>query len=332
MSTLFVIVLAMIRSSASMDLTILSGSSHPTLTRDICARLGVPVASSNVTRFSNDNIKVRIDESVRGKDVFVLQTACPPVQDHLFELLLFIDALRGASAGRITAVIPYFFYARSDKKDEPRISITARLVADLLQTAGADRVLTLDLHSPQIHGFFKIPVDHITAVPLLVSALARDEELLSAPVVVAPDVGESKDAGRFARRLNAPLAVVDKRRTGDDEKARPVNMVGEVAGRHAVMVDDEMATGGTIFEAARFCTARGALSVRAAVVHPVLSGDCATRFRSSDLARLTVTDTLPLPEHKQDPRIEVVSVAGLLADAISRIHLGKSVAEMMSTR
>jgi ribose-phosphate pyrophosphokinase len=321
----------MIRSNV-MDLTILSGSSHPALAQAIGKRLGVTLASATVTRFSNENIKVRIDESVRGKDVFVVQTACPPVHDHLFELLQTIDALRGASAGRITAVIPYFFYARSDKKDEPRISITARLVAELLETAGAHRVLTLDLHSPQIHGFFKIPVDHLTAVPLLVHALESDGELMSCPVVVAPDVGESKDAGRFARSLCAPLAVVDKRRTGDDEKARPVHMVGDVKDRHAVLVDDEIATGGTIFESARFCLERGAKSVRAAVVHAVLCGEGPSRLRSSALERLIVTDTIPLPESKRDPRIQVVTVAELLADAIQRIHLGKSVAEMMSTR
>lgn len=321
----------MVRSNV-MDLTILSGSSHPALAQAIGKRLGVTLASATVTRFSNENIKVRIDESVRGKDVFVVQTACPPVHDHLFELLQTIDALRGASAGRITAVIPYFFYARSDKKDEPRISITARLVAELLETAGAHRVLTLDLHSPQIHGFFKIPVDHLTAVPLLVHALESDGELMSCPVVVAPDVGESKDAGRFARSLCAPLAVVDKRRTGDDEKARPVHMVGDVKDRHAVLVDDEIATGGTIFESARFCLERGAKSVRAAVVHAVLCGEGPSRLRSSALERLIVTDTIPLPESKRDPRIQVVTVAELLADAIQRIHLGKSVAEMMSTR
>jgi ribose-phosphate pyrophosphokinase len=315
-----------------MDLKILSGSSHPALAQRVAERLGVALGSATITRFSNENIKVRIDESVRGRDVFVIQTSCPPVHDHLMELLQFIDALRGASAGRITAVIPYFFYARSDKKDEPRISITARLVAELLQTAGADRVLTLDLHAPQIHGFFRIPVDHITAVPLLVKALEADAELMSAPVVVAPDVGESKDAGRFARSLKAPLAIVDKRRSGDDERARPVQMVGEVADRHAVMVDDEMATGGTIFESARYAMEHGARSVRAAVVHGVLSGECPTRLKSSALAKLIITDTIPLPESKRDPRIEVVSVADLLADAIQRIHEGKSVAEMMSTR
>ncbi|MEI8256253.1 MAG: ribose-phosphate pyrophosphokinase [Deltaproteobacteria bacterium] len=315
-----------------MDLTLLSGSSHPSLTLAIAEHLGLPVARSSVKKFSNENMKVRIEESVRGNDVFVVQTSCPPVSDNLLELLIYIDALRGASAGRITAVLPYFPYARSDKKDEPRISITARLVAELIQAAGADRVLTLDLHSPQIHGFFRIPMDHLTAVPLLCGALARDKDLMSAPVVIAADVGEAKDAGRYARRLAAPLAIVDKRRFGDDESARAANLVGDVSGRHAVIVDDEMATGGTVFEAAKFVMSRGAASVRAAVVHPVLSGDAVERFRASGLANLTVTDTLPLPEAKRDPRIETVSVAPLLAEAIRRIHDGDSVAEMMSTR
>lgn len=311
---------------------ILAGSSHPVLAQAICASLGIPLAGSTVTKFSNENIKVRIDESVRGCDVFVVQTSCPPVSDNLLELLIFIDALRGASAGRITAVLPYFPYARSDKKDEPRISITARLVAELLQTAGADRVLTLDMHSPQIQGFFKIPIDHLTAVPLLCDTLLRDQELMTAPVVIAADVGEAKDAGRFARRLGAPLAIVDKRRTGDDERARAAHLVGEVRGRHAVIVDDEIATGGTLFEAARFVMAQGALSVRGAVIHGVLSGQAIDGLRRSPLRKLLITDTIPLPEHKRDPRIEGVSVAPLLADAIRRIHEGASVAAMMSTR
>ncbi len=315
-----------------MDITILSGSSHPTLAQSVAQLVGTPLGAVTITKFTNENIKVRIEESVRGKDVFVLQTACSPVHYHLVELLIFIDALRGASADRITVVLPYFFYARSDKKDEPRLSITARLVADLLQAAGADRVLTLDLHSPQIHGFFKIPMDHLTAVPLLVDALKRDQEFMSAPVVVAPDVGESKDAGRFARNLGARLAIVDKRRTGDDEKAKAVHMVGDVMGSHAVLVDDEIATGGTIFEAAAFVADRGASSVRAAVVHGVLSGEATNRLKRSALKKLLLTDTLPLPVEKQDSRIEVISVAGLLADAILRIHEGKSVSAMMSTR
>ncbi len=315
-----------------MDLTVLSGSSHPVLAQAICTQLEIPLASTTITRFSNENLKVRIDESVRGHDVFVVQTSCPPVSDNLVELLMFLDALRGASAGRITAVLPYFPYARSDKKDEPRISITARLVAELIQTAGADRVLTLDMHSPQIHGFFKIPVDHLTAVPLLCESLAQDEELMSLPVVVAADVGEAKDAGRYARRLRAPLAIVDKRRSGDDEKARLAHLVGDVRGRHAVIVDDEMATGGTVFEAATFLAAQGAASVRAAVVHPVMSGPASDRLRSSNLARLLVCDTLPVPAAKHDPRITTVSVAPLLAEAIRRIHGGDSVAAMMSMR
>jgi ribose-phosphate pyrophosphokinase len=315
-----------------MDLTILAGSSHPSLAHSIAGALGVPLAQASVMKFSNENIKVRIEQSVRGNDVFVVQTSCPPVSDNLLELLIFIDALRGASAGRITAVLPYFPYVRSDKKDEPRISITARLVADLLQAAGADRVLSLDLHSAQIHGFFRIPMDHLTAIPLLVDALKRDAELMSAPVVIAPDVGEAKDAGRFARQLDAPLAIVDKRRTGDDERAHAQYLVGDVRGRHAVIVDDEIATGGTVFEAAGFVKTEGAASVRAAIVHPVLSGHAVERLRSSTLAKLLVTDTIPLPPEKQDPRIEVVSVAPLLAEAIRRIHEGRSVAAMMSTR
>lgn len=315
-----------------MQLSLLAGSSHPALARSVAQLLGVELCPVTITRFSNENLKVRIDHSVRGHDVFVLQTSCPPVSDNLLELLIAIDALRGASAGRITAVLPYFPYTRSDKKDEARISITARLVADLLQTAGADRVLTLDLHSPQVHGYFKIPVDHLTAVPLLVEALKSDAELMSAPVVIAPDVGESKDAGRFARALAAPLAIVDKRRTGDDEKARPAHLVGEVEGRHAVMVDDEIATGGTIFEASRFVLEQGARSARAAAIHGVLSSNAIERLRASHLARLTLTDTIPLPEAKRDPRISVVSVAPLLAEAIKRIHAGSSVSEMMSTR
>jgi ribose-phosphate pyrophosphokinase len=315
-----------------MDLILLSGSSHPDLASSIATHLGAPVARSTVKKFSNENIKVRIEESVRGSDVFIVQTSCPPVSDNLLELLIYIDALRGASAGRITAVLPYFPYARSDKKDEPRISITARLVADLLQSAGADRVLTLDLHSAQIHGFFKIPMDHLSAVPLLCETLLADKDLMSAPVVIAPDVGEAKDAGRFARRLRAPLAIIDKRRGGDDESAKAVNLVGDVRGRHAVIVDDEIATGGTLVEAAKFVQSQGSTTVRAAIVHGVLSGNAIAKIRSSTLDRLTITDTIPLPPEKRDPRIHVVSVAPLLAEAILRIHEGRSVAEMMSVR
>src|SRR5260370_22777969 len=222
-------------------LKVFSGSSHPALAQAICKCLGIAPGRLSTTRFSNENLKVKIEENVREQDVFVVQTSCPPVSEGIVELLLLLDALRRASARRVTAVLPYYPYARSDKKDEPRISVTARLMADLLETAGANRVLTLDLHSPQIQGFFSMPADHLTAVPLLCDHLRR--ESLGDAVVVAADVGEVKDAGRFAKRLELPLAFIDKRRQGDDEKVRPVALVGDVVGKQCLLVDDEIATG-----------------------------------------------------------------------------------------
>ncbi len=306
------------------DLKVFSGSAHPALARAICEALGLSLGRSHTVRFSNENLKVKIEENVREQDVFVVQPSCPPVSEGLVELLIMLDALRGASARRVTAVLPYYPYARSDKKDEPRISITARLVADLLEAAGADRVLTIDLHAPQIQGFVRVPCDQLTAIPILCDHLRAARDLRGA-VVVAADVGEAKDAGRFAKRLDLPLAIVDKRRSGDDEKARPVHLVGDVAGRHCIIVDDEIATGGTVFEATEFLLRAGARSVEAAVVHPVLSGRAIERLLASPLERLIVTDTIPLPPEKRDPKIEVLSVAPLLAEAIARIHDGRSV-------
>ena len=245
----------------------------------------------------------------------------------LVELLIFIDALKYASAERITAVIPYFPYVRSDKKDEPRISIAARLCADLLQTAGAHRVLTLDLHAPQAQGFFRMPCDQLSAVPLLCQHLQRQD--LRDTVVVAADVGEAKDAGRFAKRLGLPLALVDKRRIDDRERAKAVTLVGEVAGRRCLIVDDEIATGGTLFEAAELLRQHGATEVRAAIVHPVLSGEAVPRLERSSVTQLLVTDSIPIPESKRSPRIEVLSVAAFLAAAIDRIHEGQSVSALL---
>lgn len=306
---------------------VFSGSAHPALARAICDHLGVPLGSSRVVRFSNENMKVCIDENVREADVFVIQPSCPPVSDGIVELLIYIDALRYASARRITAVLPYFPYIRSDKKDEPRISITARLCADLLKTAGADRVLTLDLHAPQAQGFFRIPCDQLSAVPLLCQHLQRGD--LSDTVVVAADVGEAKDAGRVAKRLKLPLAIVDKRRTGDDEQAHAVTLVGDVRGRRCLVVDDEIATGGTLFEAAQILKGHGAVDVTAAIVHPVLSGPAVQRLDQSAVGRLLVTDSIPLPPDKRSARIEVLSVAPLLASAIARIHEGRSVSALL---
>jgi ribose-phosphate pyrophosphokinase len=280
-----------------------------------------------VVRFSNDNMLIQIDENVRAKDVFLIQTSCPPVSDHLLELLIAIDALKHASAGRITAVIPYFPYARSDKKDQPRISITARLMADLLETAGADRVLTMDLHSPQVQGFFRFPVDQLRASPILCDYL-RDGRDLSNYVLVAGDVGEAKEIGGYANRLGLAIAIVDKRRYGDDEKPRAVALIGEVAGKRALIVDDEVATGGTLLEAAAFVLQRGAISVEAAAVHGVLSGQAVPRINDSPLASLLITDTIPLPPEKRSAKIEVCSVTRLFADAILAIHNGASVSRL----
>jgi ribose-phosphate pyrophosphokinase len=306
---------------------VISGSAHPQLARDICKHLGIDLCRSSVLRFSNENMLVQIEENVREADVFVIQPSCPPVSDGIVELLITIDALKHASAGRITAVLPYFPYARSDKKDRPRISITARLMADLLETAGADRFLTMDLHSPQVQGFFRIPADQLMATPIICDYL-RETRDLSNYVLVAGDVGESKDVGSYANRLNLPMAIVDKRRDGDDEKARATNLIGDVEGKTALIIDDEIATGGTMIEATRFVLDRGALGVEAACVHPVLSGKAVDRLDASPLRSLVVTDTLPMAPEKRIAKIEVLSVAKLFAEAIRAIHDGSSISRL----
>ena len=306
---------------------VIGGSAHPELAKDICAHLGTEPCHTTVVRFSNENMLVQIDENVREADVFVIQTSCPPVSDGIIELLMTIDALKHASAGRITAVLPYFPYARSDKKDRPRISITARLMADLLRTAGTDRVLTMNLHSAQVQGFFCVPSDQLLAAPILCDYLRTSRDLKN-HVLVAGDVGESKDVGHYASRLDLPIAIVDKRRYGDDEVARAVNLIGDVAGKVALIVDDEVASGGTLVEAASFVLERGAVAVEACVVHPVLSGKAIERIEASALRQLVVTDTIPLPANKRIDKIRVISVAGLFADAIRAIHDGSSVSRL----
>lgn len=308
-------------------LKLFSGSAHPALAKAVADRLGIPVGLSRTVRFSNENLKVCLDESVRDADVFVLQPSCPPVSDGLVELLIMLDALRGASAGRITAVMPYFPYVRSDKKDEPRVSIAARLMADLVTTAGADRAICLDLHSPQVQGFFRVPVDQLSAVPMLIAHVRAQGELGDL-VVVAPDAGEVKDAARHARRLGVPLAILDKRRTGDDERARAVHLIGDVAGKRCLIVDDEISTGGTAIEAATHLVAAGAKSVSVAVVHGVLVSDAPARLAAAPLAEVIVTDSLPVPEPKRGPRTTVLSIAPLLAEAIQRVHEGRSLADV----
>jgi ribose-phosphate pyrophosphokinase len=306
---------------------VIPGTAHPQLAKDICACLGIEPCRTTVVRFSNENLLVQIDENVREEDVFVIQTSCPPVSDGIVELLMTIDALKHASAARITAVLPYFPYVRSDKKDRPRVSIAARLMADLIQTAGAHRVLTMNLHSPQVQGFFRIPADQLQAAPLLCDYL-RETRDLAGYVLVAGDVGESKDVQQYAARLDLPIAIVDKRRHSDDEAARAVNLIGDVKGKTALIVDDEVASGGTLVEAARFVLARGAAAVEACVVHPVLSGKAVERLDASPIRQLVTTDTVPIPEAKRSAKIRVKSVAPLFADAIRAIHDGSSVSRL----
>ena len=312
---------------AATDIKVIGGTAHPALTQEICKCLGVEPCPTTVVRFSNENILVQVDANVREADVFVVQPSCPPVSDGIVELLITIDALKHASAGRITAVLPYFPYARSDKKDRPRISITARLMADLIQTAGANRVLTMNLHSPQVQGFFRVPVDHLQAAPILCDYL-RESRDLSNYVLVAGDVGESKDVGHYAARLDLPIAIVDKRRSGDDENARAVNLIGDVKGKTALIIDDEVASGGTLVQAAKFVLDCGASAVEACVVHPVLSGHAVERIDASPIRQLVTTDTIPIPEAKRSAKIHVVSVACLFADAIKAIHDGSSVSRL----
>lgn len=307
-------------------LKVFAGSSHRSFAEKICQHLGIPLGQSHTVTFSNENMLVQIDENVRGSDVFVVQTSCPPVHNGLFEMLIMIDALRSASAHRITAVVPYFPYIRSDKKDRPRISITARLVADILQTSGADRVLTMDLHSPQAQGFFHIPVDQLRGSGPLCRRLREDRE--DDWILVAADAGEAKDLGRYANQLDLKMAIIDKRREGDDEKPRAVNLIGSVEGKTAVVVDDEIASGGTLVEAANFLKEQGASRVLAIATHPVFSSNAVERITESPVERVIVTDTVPIAAQSMTPTVEVVSVASMFAEAIRSIHTGESVSRL----
>lgn len=311
------------------EMKVFAGSSHPELAQGIADHIGMPLGKSRITRFTNENIKVKIDENVREADVFVIQTSCPPVSDHLMELLIMIDALKFASAARITAVLPYYPYVRSDKKDESRISITARLVADLLQAAGADRVLTMTLHAPQILGFFRIPADQLLATPILVNHFRNSD--ITNGMVVATDAGAAKFAGHFAKRLGLPMAIIDKRRFDDSEQAQSVALIGDVRGKDCIIFDDEIATGGSIREAARILRNFGAARVRVGITHPILSGNATEVLASADLDEIVVTDTIPVSPAKRSaiPRLKVLSTAKLFGDAILRIHGGRSLSEIM---
>jgi len=313
---------------AKDEVIIFAGSSNPGLARDICRYLGTHLASAEIGRFSDGEIQVEITENVRGGDVFVIQSTCPPTNDHIMELLLILDALRRASAGRITAVVPYYGYARQDRKVSPRVPISARLVADLITTAGAARVLTMDLHAGQIQGFFNIPVDNVYATPVLLRYI-RERVVDAEPVtVVSPDAGGVERARAFAKRLDANLAIIDKRRAAANEVAE-MNIIGEVTGRIAVIIDDIVDTAGTIVAAAEALRAAGAREVFACCTHAVLSGPAIERLTKSSLKKLVVTDTIPLRENaRQASNVAVLPVAHLIGEAIRRIHNEESISSL----
>jgi len=308
------------------ELKVFTGNAHPTLAQEICDYLGIPLGKAEVFEFSNENIFVRILENVRGRDVFVVQPICSPINRSLMELFIILDALKRASAGRITAVIPYYGYGRTDKKDQPRVPITARLIADLLTVAGANRLLTVDLHAPQIQGFFQIPVDELTALYLL--SRYFEEKALDDLVVVATDIGISKRARDLAERLNTPLAIIEKRRVGNIDKSETLNVIGEVEGMRALTVDDEIDTAGSLIGAVTALQQQGATEVYACCTHPVFSGTAIQRIKSSPVKEVVVTDTIPVMGNKRLEKITVLSMAPLLGEAIHRIHTGLSVGAM----
>lgn len=306
------------------QLTIFGGNAHPALTRAICENIGIPPGQAEVFSFSNENIFVRLLESVRGNDVFVVQPFSSPLSQSIMELLIMIDALKRASAGRITAVVPYYAYGRTDKKDQPRVPITARLLADLITTAGANRLLTVDLHAGQIQGFFNIPVDELTATYLL--ARHFQEQRIADLVVVSPDLGNAKRARNFAETLDAPLAIVEKRRrSGRDNRSEAMNVIGEVAGRVALLVDDEIDTGSSVIQAARLVLEHGAKEVYVAATHAILSGSAIQRLAESPISQIVVSDTVPLPPTKHMDKLTVLSVAAIIGQTIQRIHTDTSV-------
>ena len=308
------------------ELKLISGNSNIPLAKEICDHLGIALGAATVSTFSDGEILVRIEENVRGMDVFVVQSCSDPVNKHIMELLIMIDALKRSSARRITAVIPYYGYARQDRKDQPRVPVTAKLVADLITTAGAHKVVTVDLHAGQIQGFFNIPVDHLYATPVLLNHLRSMD--LKDLVVVSPDAGGVERARAFAKRLNASLAIIDKRREGPNQ-AKIMNIVGDVDNRDVLLLDDMIDTAGTITQGAQACADKGARRVLAGCTHAILSGPALQRLNDSVLGQVIVTNTVPLAGKEQTcKKIEVLSVAPLLGEAIRRIHNEESVSSL----
>jgi len=311
------------------ELKVFTGNAHPALARGICDYLRIPLGKAEVFEFTNGNIFVRLLEHVRERDVFVVQPSCFPANKSLMELFIMLDTVKRASAGRITAVIPYYGYGRTDKKDQPRVPITARLIADLLTAAGANRVLTVDLHAGQIQGFFHIPVDELTALYLL-SRYFR-EKAIDDLVVVATDIGISKHARDLAEKLNVPLAIIEKRRVGNMDKAETLNVIGDVYGRSALTIDDEIDTGGSLAGAVEALISRGAREVYSCCTHPVFSGSAIEKLAASPVKEVVVTDTIPIPPEKKLDKITVLPMAPLLGEAIHRIHTGLSMGAMFES-
>jgi ribose-phosphate pyrophosphokinase len=304
-------------------IVVFSGGAHRDLARSLCRRLKVPLSPSTTTRFSNDCLGVQLEASCRQADVFIVQPLVPPVQHHLMELLVMLDAARGASAARITAVIPHFAYARSDKKDAPRISITARLVADLLVVAGATRVVAMTLHSPQVHGFFSVPVDHLNALQVLARHFRTQK--LKNTVVVSPDLGNAKEASHLARLLELPMAAGSKKRLSD-ERVVIDTLVGDVDGKNVIVLDDEIANGGTILEVLIRLRERRVKRIAVACTHGLFTGKAIAGLGAQpDIAEIVTTDTVPVPAEKRLSNMKILSIAPLLAEAIRRIHVGESV-------
>jgi len=317
-------------ASRRQPLLVFAGQSNRPLAQAICDNLGVTLGDSKTEKFTNDNIIVHYEQSLREGDVFIVQTFSKPVSDSIMELMLMIDAAKSASAGRVTAVIPYYSYARSDKKDSPRISIAARLVADLLQEAGADRILTMTLHSPQVHGYFKVPVDHLSADRVLSAHFKRCVPNAHEGVVLAPDAGSIKRASQIARRLDSGLAMIDKERLSDTV-VRPRALIGEVDGKTVFIVDDEISTAGSLVETVNIARSMGARDVYVAVTHGVYSGPAIERIAALDVTQVASTNTVLVPESKiqgAPGKLAVLDVAPLFANAIANIHIGESVSTL----
>jgi ribose-phosphate pyrophosphokinase len=308
------------------EIKVFCGNAYPALASSVCEYLGIPLGKIEVFEFSNENTFVRIMENVRERDVFIIQPICSPVNKNLVELLIMLDAFKRASADRITAVVPYYGYSRTDKKDQPRVPITARLVADLLTTAGANRILTVDLHAPQIQGFFNIPVDELTALSII-GDYWKNKNLRDL-VVVATDIGISKRARDLAEKLNAPLVIIEKRRMGNDDTTETLNIIGEVAGMRALTVDDEIDTAGSLVSAVDALLKEGAKEVYSCCTHPVFSGPAIERISKSKVKEVVVSDTIPVAGPRTLGKITVLPIAPLLGEAIHRIHTGMSVGAM----